>query len=424
LTPRFAFIRGDFSMAKSGWLVGRLAGGIVAAGAMVWAVPAAHAEDAARPEVATPIKAAGDLLRANKFKEALAKLRDADSIPNKTPYETYLIESTRGSAASGAGDNATATRSFEAVIASGKAPAATQLKMVEALAGAYYRAQDYANAIKWGARYFKDGGTNAQIRTLMIQAYFQSGDYANAAKESLADIQADEKAGRAPAEEKLQLLANSYLRQKNQNGYIATIEKLLNYYPRKSLWADIISRLQRKPGFSDRLSLDVYRLQLATGNMTATTDFVEMTQLALQAGLPAEAKTIVDAGFSSGALGKGADVARQKRLRDLVEKRLVENKAMLAAGKAEADAKANKDGNDLVALGYNVFTSGEAAKGISLMEQGIKKGKLKRAEDAKLHLGIALVQSGQKAKGAQVLRSVQGNDGASDLANLWVIYSR
>ncbi len=411
-------------MARSALFIRKLALCSLAAGVLAVATPAAFAQDAARPEVATPVKAAGDLLRANKFREALAKLRDADAIGNKTPYEVYLIESTRGSAASGAGDSATAIKSFEAVLNSGKAPAASQKAMVEALAGAYYRSGDYASAIKWGQRYFREGGSNGQIRTLMIQAYFQSGDYANSAKESLADIDADEKAGRTPSEEKLQLLANSYLRQKNQGGYIATIEKLIRYYPRKSLWADIISRLQKKPGFSDRLSLDVYRLQLATGNLSSTSDFMEMTQLALQAGNPGEAKKIVDEGFSSGALGKGADVDRQKRLRDLVEKRVAENKTMLAAGTDEAAAAAAKDGNDLVTLGYNLATSGQSAKGIGLMEQGIKMGKLKRPEDAKLHLGIAMIQAGQKGKGVQVLKSVQGNDGASDLANLWVLYSR
>ena len=411
-------------MARSGLLLRTFAAFATTTSALLMYLPAAQAQESARPEIGTPVKAAGDLLRANKFKEALAKLRETDSVANKTPYEIYVIESTRGSAASGAGDNATATRSFETAINSGKAPAATQLKMVEALAGTYYRAGDYASSLKWGARYFRDGGTSGQIRTLMIQAYFQSGDFANAAKESLLDIQADEKSGRAPSEEKLQLLANSYLRQKNQNGYIATIEKLLNYYPRKSLWADIISRLQKKPGFSDRLSLDVYRLQLATGNLSATQDFMEMTQLALQAGLSGEAKKIVDSGYASGALGKGTDVERQKRLRTLVEKKVAEDTAMFAASKDEATARAAKDGNDLVALGYNLVGNGQTAKGISLMEEGIKKGKLKRPEDAKLHLGIALLQAGQKAKGAQVLRSVQGNDGASDLANLWIIQSR
>ena len=387
-------------------------------------LPTAHAQDAVRPEIGKPLQAASALLKSSKYKDALAKIREVDGVPNKTANETYLIESMRGSAATGVGDNDTIIRSFESVVASGKAPAATQLKYIEALAGAHYRARDYAATNKWASRYLREGGGNSQMRTLLIQSYFQSGDFGNSAKESLIDIQADERAGRTPSEEKLQLLANSYLRQKNTTGYIATIERLLNYYPKKSLWADVISRLQKKPGFSDRLALDVYRMQLATGNLTAANDYMEMSQLALQAGFPGEAKKVVDEGYASGALGKGAEVDRQKRLRDLVEKRVAENQKLIVAGTEETAANAAKDGNALVNFGYNLYTSGQTAKGIGMMEAGIKKGALKRPDDAALRLGTSLIQSGQKAKGAQVLKTVKGTDGAQDLANLWVLFAR
>ena len=413
-------------MAKSGFVIGTILRSALAFTMVAGSIAASsvYAQEAVRPEIGKPLQAASALLKSGKYKEALTKIREVDSVPNKTANETYLIESTRGSAASGAGDNDTIIRSFESVLASGKAPAATQLKLIEALAGAHYRARDFAATNKWASRYLREGGGNQQMRTLLIQSYFQAGDFANSARESLLDIQADEKAGRTPSEEKLQLLANSYLRQKNTSGYIATIEKLLNYYPKKSLWADVISRLQRKPGFSDRLSLDVYRMQLATGNLTATNDYMEMSQLALQAGFPGEAKKVVDEGYANGALGKGAEVERQKRLKDLVEKRVAENQKTLTGGAEEAAANAAKDGNALVTLGYNFFTSGQTAKGIGLMEAGIKKGDLKRPDDAKLRLGTALIQSGQKAKGAQVIKGVQGADGAQDLANLWVIFAR
>ena len=377
-----------------------------------------------RPEIGKPLQSAQELIRASKFKDALAKVREAEAAGNRTPQENYLIDSMRGSAASGAGDSATAIRSFEAVIASGKAPASTQLKMIEALVGLHYSAREYPAAIQSANRYFREGGSGGQVRTLLIQSYFQSGDFANTAKEALSDIQADQKAGRTPSEEKLQLLANAYLRQKNTSGYISTIEKLLNYYPKKSLWADVVSRLQNKPGFSDRLSLDVYRLKFATGNLSTTSDYMEMAQLALQAGYPSEAKKIVDEGYTSGVLGKGAEADRQKRLRDLTEKQVAENQKMLAAGKEEAEANASRTGDALVILGYNLLTSGQAPKGIAMIESGIKKGGLKRPEDAKLLLGIALIQSGQKAKGLAALKTVQGADGTNDLANLWVIFAQ
>ena len=57
-----------------------------------------------------------------------------------------------------------------------------------------------------------------------------------------------------------------------------------------------------------------------------------------------------------------------------------------------------------------------------MIEQGIAKGGLKRPADAKLRLGMAQLQSAKsKAKAAQTLRGVQGNDGVADIARLWLV---
>jgi hypothetical protein len=74
-----------------------------------------------------------------------------------------------------------------------------------------------------------------------------------------------------------------------------------------------------------------------------------------------------------------------------------------------------------VKVGYQYVTMGQTDKGIELIEKGIAKGGLKRPEDAKLYLGLAQLQAGKKAKGVQTLRSVQGTDGAADIARLWAI---
>ena len=83
-----------------------------------------------------------------------------------------------------------------------------------------------------------------------------------------------------------------------------------------------------------------------------------------------------------------------------------------------------KDGNQLVQVGYTYVTMGQYDTGISMIEKGIAKGGLKRPEDAKLRLGLALLQSGKnKQKAVQTLRSVQGSDGAADLGRLWAVYA-
>ncbi len=393
-----------------------------AAIALALPMQVAKSQEAVRPDVGKPLQAAQELIKAQKFKDALAKVRDADAVANKTPNESFLVERMRIAAASGAGDVETAAKSFDALSATGKLAGPEKVRMVESLAGAYYRAKDYAKAMLWSQRYFKEGGTSPAIRTLLIQSQYLSGDFAGAAKELTTEIQAAEKAGTPPPQERLNLLLNAGTQMKDPNTTVYALERLVTYYPKKEYWVDLLSRMQRKPNFSDRLALDTFRLSLATGSMTAASDFMEMAQLALQAGLPAEGKQVVDKGFSSGVLGAGAEGERHKRLRDLVNKKLDEDKA--ARGETEKQALADKDGSALVNAGFNLVFNGQAAKGLPMMQQGITKGNLKRPDDARLHFAIAQIMAGDVAKAQGVLKTVGGNDGTADLARLWALYAK
>ena len=381
-----------------------------------------NAQDSVRPEIGKQLQAAGDMIKAGRYNEALAKVREADAVAGKNASEGLLIERMRIAAASGAGDVETAARSFEVLSASGKVAAADKIRMAESIAGAYYRAKDYAKAMQWCQRYFKEGGTNASIRTLLIQSQYLSGDFAGAAKELTAEVQAAEKNGTPPAEDRLKLLLNAALQQKDNNTYVYAVEKLVTYYPKKEYWVDLLSRLQRKPNFSDRLVLDTYRLSLAIGSMSTANDYMEMAQLSLQAGYPAEARQVVDKGFAAGVLGSGAEAERHKRLRDLVVKKLDEDKRTQAD--AQKQASSEKDGTGSVNAGLNLVFNGQAPQGLALMQQGISKGGLKRPEDAKLHLGFAHLVTGDTAKAQAAFKTVAGTDGTADLARLWSLYAR
>ncbi len=396
------------------------AAGLFAAGMALAA--GAVAQESLRPEVGKPLQAAQELIKSGRYREALAKVHDAEAVGARNANETYLIERMRLAAASGAGDADTAARSFEALSGSNRIGGADKLRMIESIASTYYRAQQYAKAMQWSQRYLREGGSNGAIRTMLIQSQYLSGDFAGAARELMAEIQASERAGSTPQEDRLKLLLNAASKQGDNNAYVFAMEKLVTYYPKKEYWADLLSRMQRKPNFSDRLSLDAYRLSLATGSMSAPTDYMEMAQLALQADLAAEGKEVVDKGMSSGALSTGAQAERAKRLKALVDKKLAEDTASRAED--ERQAAAAKTGDAMVSLGLNLVYSGQAAKGVQLIQQGIAKGGLKRPEDAKLHLGIGQLAAGEKAKAQATFKSVQGTDGTADLARLWALYAR
>jgi hypothetical protein len=367
-----------------------------------------------RPEVGRPLQAASELIKQRKFKEALAKLHEVDAVPNRSAYENFLLEQMRGSAAAQADQPEVAIKSFQALITSGRLSEAEQGKYAGYVASLYYRGRNYKDAASWAARALKANPNDAAMRSLLIQSYFQAGDFAAATREAQADIEAAEKAGQKPAEEKLQLLANIAGRQGgDQATYIVALEKLVAYYPKREYWADLLRRIESRPGFSQRLTLDVYRLRFATKTLTRAEDYVEMTQLALQERQAGEAKKVVDEGFASGVLGKGAEAERHKRLQALAQQRAASAPEDLKAAEVDAEPSA------LVRIGLAYSALGDNAKGIALIQQGIKKGGLRNPDDAQLHLGIAYLRAGEKGKAAQALGQIKSKDGAAELARLW-----
>ena len=369
--------------------------------------------EGARPEVGKPLQAAAAALKARRAREALQEVAKAESVPNRTPYENFLILQMKGAAANAAGDYDTAIHSFESLLSSGRVSGREASDMVKAIAVGYYQKKDYAQAAKWAQRYFKEGGTDPAMRTVQLQSYYLGGDCATVNK-----LVADERA----SEEELQMLLNCYQRAHDNGGYVATMEKLVLYHPKKEYWTDLLARVQKKPGFSDRLALHVYRLRLATGNLHDANDYMEMAQLALQAGSPAEAKQVVDKGYETRTLGAGKDAERHARLKALVDKSVAESQQSRA--KEESAALSAPSGEELVKLGMNYVYEGKADKGLPLIEQGIKKGNLRRPEDAKLTLGEAQLVAGHRQRAVQTLKGVSGSDGTADIARLWVLNAR
>ncbi|MEO5689659.1 MAG: hypothetical protein ABIR54_20065 [Burkholderiaceae bacterium] len=377
-------------------------------------LPLAHAVSAG---VAKPLKEASELVRAGKAKEALAKL---NGVSSAGPDDTYMLARIRGAAYQRMGDNGAAAQQLEAAFATGKVPGNEAGMLAETIAGIYAQQHNNGAAMKWVEKARAAGDNSSGLRQIQDYVQGSSGDYGQVARDNAAKIQAAEAGGRRPDEDDLLRLADAYRHTKNTNGDLQVKEKLVTYYPSNKQYVGIyLSDLPGKSGFSSRFSLDLLRLKLSSGNMAGANDYMEMGQLLLQAQLPAEAKSVVDKGYAAGVLGTGAEAARQQRLRDLVNKSVVDQKSTLA--KRTADAKAGKTGDDLIAIGAEVASMGQYDEGIALMQEGIAKDNLKRPDDAKLRLGVAMLQSGKaKSAAVQQLRSVKGADGAPEVARLYI----
>jgi hypothetical protein len=292
--------------AVAAWLVGSVGSASAQASA-----PAADTQPpkSLRPEVANAVNAAQEAGRAGQKDQAEAKLREAAAVPNLSMFEQAVIERGRGSVSLSTRDWAQAMRSLEVVVASNQFSGADQLQMVELLAKVTYQEKDFLRAVSWLRRYVQEGGSDPALRDLLPQALYLANEHKAAAEELELRVAADEAATRATPEATLRLLISAYLQIKDDAGYLRTLERMALAYPKPDYWSELLSRATKQAGFSERLWLDVYRLRLAANVMRSADEYVEMAQLALQAGYPSEALRVIDRGLSLSLLGNGKDAA-------------------------------------------------------------------------------------------------------------------
>ena len=375
--------------------------------------------DPLRPAVGKPLQKAQAELRKHDFAGAMRDVNAADAVSGKSADESYVIAQMRAAVAQSAGNEPESIAADDVLIASPRTSAAEKTRLLMAEASLAYNAHDYPRAETAIERYFKAGGADPSMHTILIQSYYLQKDYPNAARAQQRQIAQEEKAGQKPTENQLALLASVQQQSKDMDGFNATMVKLVQYYPKPDYWANLVHGLLTNPNVSERLAYDIDRIRLAVGLLTSTSDYMDMAELATQQGLPMQGQKVMAAGYASGALGKDAGAAREARLKALIDKTAAQTRADLA--KTEASAQASANGNELLTVGYNYVDSGQAAHGLELMKAGIAKGGLASKDDAMLRLGLAQMDAGQKADALRTLKSVQGTDGAAELAQLWVL---
>jgi hypothetical protein len=382
-------------------------------------------EPSVRAEMGEPLKAAQEALQAKKYKEALTKIAEAEVAGGDkiTPYERYILDRMRGSAAVGAGDTNLALKTFNSVLESSLLPANERVPTLDALVRLSFSAKNFPATIDALEKYRAAGGTNTTTLEILPQALYLAHRYADATRELNKNMAATEAAGGKPTEHQIQLLASCALKLNDMKAYLAALQRMVTYYPTDKYWLDLIVRTANRNGFSDRLTLDVYRLRQQTNTLVSSSDYMEAVQLSLQAGFPGEADRLLKDGYKRGVLGKGdaGEVSRQKRLQELVARKIAEDKGTMAEGERLAAQQAG--GDALISTGQNYVAYGQYDRGIDLMEKGLAKGSLKRPDESKLHLGYAYFLAGKKAEAVKMFATVKGADGSRDLAALWSILS-
>jgi tetratricopeptide (TPR) repeat protein len=376
----------------------------------------ADAAKAAGPQVRVPVgrplNDAMKLVDTKDFAGALAKVREADAVMDKTPFEEYQVTKYMGFIAINQPmpDYAAATVAYNRQVASGGAPDAEKPNMYNVAMRLNYQAMDYASVIKNAADLQKIMPLDDVGYLVLIQSYYNTNDFANAATAAKAEIAAKIASGMKPTEDVLGLLLNAQIKNKDEGGARQTLDQLATISAKPEVWGQVMDFALGTTGITDHHLLNLYRLSILTGTMKDT-DFAAMATIDLQNGLPAEAKAILTKGNKTGELLDQANMF------------LAGDQQALPTLAAEAAKQTN--GEIDVKLGESYYTYQRYDEAIAAIQKGIQKGGLKDAADAQTTLGIVLLAAGKTQDALAALDKAAAMGGAGgQVAHVWTLYGR
>jgi tetratricopeptide (TPR) repeat protein len=373
-------------------------------------------------KLAKPLKEAHDDLNGKKYPEAIAKLKEADGTAGKTPYDQHLINDMLAFAYIRTSDYADAAKAMEAELDDGFTPANEQQSKIRALSALHYQLKNFDKAIDFGQRAIKGGFAEEETRKIVGQAYYLKGDWKDTLKFEEGLVDASIKSGANPNSESLQLVLSACVKMEDSACQTKALEKLVTYYPKPEYWQNLLFGMMKETASSDANTLQTFRLMSEVDVLKNADDFIELAQLAIDAGSPGEAQRALQRGFDKNVFADQRSKEKATRLLEKAKTKAASDQATLDKVAKEADAAPTGTKNAAMGLAYLGY--GQYDKAVDQYTKALTKGGLKNPAETQLMLGISELKAGHKEDAVKAFKAVKGDAVLERLESLWVLHAR
>lgn len=372
--------------------------------------PAVHSAE--KPEsqkisrvIAKEITAAQKAMQANQWSEALKNLEAAESKSPLSTYDKKVIAEFKGICYVRLNNLKAAQTAYEQALATGGYTADELPKTYRLLFQLAATNKQDSKAIEYGKQAAESGSATDDDLLIMSQLYYQQKDCKNSGIWGDKAIAAFKKAGQPPKEVLYQLRLQCASDANDTNGMKAALYDLIRLTNKTTYWNNLI-RLERQDERDDHNTLMLYRVMYDTNSMNADTDYIEMSQLLGDAGLPGEADAVLQKAMSSGVI-KDEHKERTTRLLNALKTRADSDKKGLPA--LDAEAGKNPAGQLDMKLGEVYFGAGDFQNAATAINRALGKGQIKQLDEAYVYLGraeVALKNIPEAKKAFEKLKTV------------------
>jgi len=339
-----------------------------------------------------------------------AKVAAAQAVAT-TKEDHYLIARLQLSAALANKDTAGMSAALDAIAASGVVDAAKTSELYSGLGGTFLNAQQFPQAAAAYQKAVALNPNNSEAQRLLGLSLFESGQKAAAVGALQKAIAENTAAGQKPSEDLYKIAVQAAFDSRSPAAN-ELARQWLTAYPSPDSWRNSIAVYRGLNQPDVESTLDLMRLLEAAGALKDANDYAIYISDAAEQSNYNEAQAVLDAGIAA----KVIDPAGAE-FRGIVAG--MKSRPKATAADLAAAAKSAQTGMALLHIGDRYYAMGDYAKALELYRAAQSKADVD-PNVAKLHMGMALARSGDKAGAVAAFNGVTGP--RSDVAKFWLAY--
>ena len=355
-----------------------------------------------------------ELAEADDFVGALRALDSLSRQKNLNSYELAQMYNFYGFIHFSQENYAQAIREYEKVLAQPDLPLGMETSTIYTVAQLYFTQEDYLRAElqlrKWFAVAENPG---PQPYILLGQALYQKNKYREAIVPVEKAISITVAKGKPPKENWLLLLRVFYFELGDLVKVEQILKQLLTLNPKRDYWIQLSGIYGERDEVNKQLI--AYEMVYIQGLLRTSREYVTMAQLYLQSDVPYKAGKVLENGFKDGLIEKNARNYRLAAQSWIMAQE--DKKAIPALVNA---AKLSDDGELDVRLANAYFNLRQWRASIDSSRAGIKKGGLKRSDQANILLGMALYNADRYSQAIEAFRLARRDDRSNRMASQWI----
>ena len=307
-------------------------------------------------------------------------------------------------------------RYYEQVIAQPDIPLAMEINTRFTIAQLYFVQEKWQQGIDAMLVWFDlNEKPNAGAYVLLAQGYYQVKKYDLALENVETAISMHEGEGKLPKEQWYNLARFLYFDKEDFDSALDVLNTLIIYYPKKQYWVQASHLYGEKKEEQKQLAL--MEAAYEQGFLDRSSELVTMAYLYLNAEVPYYAGSVIEQGFKDELVD---DKSKNYELGGSAwaqAREVAKSIPMMEKAAAKSD-----EGELYVRLG-NVYLDGDQfAKAADSVNKGLKKGGVKRPDQARLVLGMAYFNLGEYNKARKAFRDAGKDDRSEKYARQWIAY--